>query len=160
MQSIKLLIIGLSALYQWGFIQAQQIERYTIASAGGHSISNTGQSLHSTLGEVSGMVVTISSGSLTQGYQQLDLQVNPVFEWPDKDPVVIYPNPTPASLRIETSPSGPIRIELRDLLGRLLFVQTSAVPQLDLDLSTLPSQTYLLSIIRDQQIKQFKVIKS
>ena len=160
MQFIKILIIGLSALYQWGFIQAQQIERYTIASSGGHSVSSTGQSLHSTLGEVSGKAVTISSGSLTQGYQQLDLQVNPVFEWPENDPVVIYPNPTPASLRIEASLSGTIRIELRDLLGRLLFEQTSSVPQLDLDLSTLPSQTYILSIIRDQQIKQFKVIKS
>ena len=110
MQPIKILIIGLSVFCQSGLIQAQQIERYTVATSGGHLLSTTGQSLHSTLGEVSGMVLTAGSGSLTQGYQQLDLQVNPVYEWPENDPVVVYPNPTPALLRIEASMSGTIRI--------------------------------------------------
>lgn len=160
MRSIKLLLIGFVMLSQWGFSQAQQIERFTIATSGGHAVSATGKSLHGTLGEVSGSVLTNSSGSLTQGYQQLDLQVNPVYEWPEGDPVLMYPNPTPASIMIETSGSGPYRIELRDLLGRLLMAKTSTAQNSRLDLSTLPSQTYLLSIIRDQQIKQFKVIKS
>ena len=78
--------------------------------------------------------------------------------------VLVYPNPTPdvLTVQIDGISSEKISIEIVDLQGKRLRNEQVTESITQMDMSGLPSSTYFIHIVGQQQqkIKTFKVIKN
>jgi hypothetical protein len=78
--------------------------------------------------------------------------------------VLVYPNPTPDVLNVQVNglSNEKISIEIVDLKGKRLRNEQVNGPTTQMDMSDLPSSTYFIHIVGQQQqkIKTFKVIKN
>jgi hypothetical protein len=68
----------------------------------------------------------------------------------------VYPNPFAESIRIECS-SSLESVQIFNVEGQLLFIQTDSTPEIDL--KTLHSGIYMLRVISGNQVFQQKIIK-
>ena len=123
---MRAFIITLILLSGSFWAQAQiSLERQVIASAG--SFSSSGNiSLSATIGETMTETVTGGSFTLSQGFQQADLQATAIDDLSDL--VVqykIFPNPTPDLLTIELEKDSPAKIILS-----LSEINGKAIPEM------------------------------
>lgn len=71
----------------------------------------------------------------------------------------VFPNPFNSELNIIDSGGKHFRIAILDLAGRILLQTSSNGPTLTLETDFLPSGTYIINIISDPEISNFKLIK-
>jgi len=130
---------------------AQSISQDVIAASGDYFINSNG-SLSWTLGEA--IVETIENGNLilTQGFQQPDkITLTSIKEPLGKDyDITIFPNPTVDIINIDLANGDEeiITIHLYDMQGNKLINQKFQQRLFQLDLSSLASANYLLSLRR------------
>lgn len=142
-------------------IQSQSLSKSVLATSGGHhTVPEATLDVHWSLGELA--TTTIGTGdNITQGFHQLDLLIDPVYEWPQEDiGLKLFPNPVADYLVLEQKGAQIFKIEIHDLLGRLLFVEELNSSHKEIDIQRLPNHTYLLTLTSDQHRKSFKIIKS
>lgn len=73
--------------------------------------------------------------------------------------VLIYPNPTKNSIRIEREDTEEIRIEVIDMQGKVLQSTTSSLRSIQLDLSTLERAMYQIQITKGDSIIRKNIIR-
>lgn len=142
--------------------QTPSICREVIGSAGDYS-SNNGFSISWTLGET--IIETVESSSinviLTQGFQQPDecdttVSVREVIN--DNVLIKLYPNPASqiVTLNIKSEENSPVRIELVDMLGRVMnskdIILDSGQPTNYIcDVTALTCGTYIFRIVKNNR---------
>jgi len=136
-----------------GAVQAQSLSPTVIASAGGYAAGGN-YTISWTLGEVAISTLTEGDFILTQGFQQpweLDIGnavENISFDWY----VISYPNPVDGqlSLRFKTNRTMDYNIEITDLTGKKLSVETlkHVVPgqEIEVDFSRYARGLYLMTV--------------
>jgi len=142
-------------------IIAQQLERSVVSTSGGHANSvNSDLSVHWSLGELA----TSTLGQdivLTQGFHQLDILIDPIYEWSESDIVVsIYPNPTAGVLKLEKPGVQSFNVQLRDLYGRIMLQDHWRGPDTEIDLHNLPDQTYILTLASENVFQSYQIVKA
>ena len=76
----------------------------------------------------------------------------------DFNQIQLYPNPVSDVLKI-SSTQELSSIEVLDMLGRSLFRKNNKTFETEIDMSNLPTATYLVQVKVDNQVKTYKVIK-
>ncbi len=142
-------------------LTSQVLEKDVITSAGGQTVSLEGDiDLHWSVGELAVTTLSTENLQLTQGYHQLDLVVDPIFEWgSDQLQISIFPNPTQDLLHLQQEHQTEFQIELRDLLGKMIQREIWSTSSKTLELHHLPANTYMLTLISNGQIKSLKIQK-
>lgn len=142
-------------------LTSQVLAKDVITPLGGHTISLEGNiDLHWSVGELAATTISADNIELTQGYHQLDLMVDPIFEWgSDQLQISIYPNPTQDLLHLQQEHQTEFQVELRDLLGRIIHYEIWSTSSKTLDLHYLPANTYTLTLISKGEIKSVKIQK-
>ncbi|MEM8583532.1 MAG: T9SS type A sorting domain-containing protein [Bacteroidota bacterium] len=143
-------------------LQAQDMPRSVVGSAGTYfSNVNTGN-LHWTVGEVA-VDYSVNGITLAQGFHQgyYDLVISSIYEAPELNlSLTAFPNPTMGQLTLEGSWDRGDRVRMTDLMGRPIIEAELAPERMDFDMVSQPSGVYLLSVSRDGQVlKTFQVIK-
>ena len=156
----KLLL--LSMLGSVFVVHAQSVVPQVIATAGG-SGQNAQNKLSWTVGEP--VTATLSNGNntLTQGFQQPNLQlVNGIQNAQDADLVLLYPNPTNDELflQLKKTPDVNSSVHLFDVSGKLIYDLKISGITTKLSLTGLASGTYYLSVqLIQSPAKNFTIIK-
>ncbi|MEL6391536.1 MAG: T9SS type A sorting domain-containing protein [Bacteroidota bacterium] len=153
--SISLLAFGMQ-------LQAQDMPRSVVGSAGAYfSNVNTGN-LHWTVGEVA-VDYSVNGITLAQGFHQgyYDLVISSIFEAPELNlSLTAFPNPTMGQLTLEGTWDRGDRVQMTDLMGRPVIEAELDPNRMDFDMANYPNGVYLLSVSREGRIlKTFQVIK-
>ena len=145
------------------YTQCQSLERYVIGSFGNFSNTSTGSTLSSTLGEIIGTTESSHSAIITQGFQQPDALIitsifNPKFNIVN---INVFPNPTAQYITIKKDCTQSLYAELTDVLGQVIYSYIFEQKSTEINLQTLSSGTYFLSIkaTNNQFIQSFKIQK-
>ncbi|MCB0665380.1 MAG: T9SS type A sorting domain-containing protein [Saprospiraceae bacterium] len=154
-------ILLLLYLIGYSFTYSQQISKFVISPSGDHiQSSQVDLDLHWTLGELTSTLITNSQIQLQQGFHQIEIMSVPVYEWNDVGPSVsVYPNPTSGRLVLSQDETKNYKITIRDLYGRILKTDVFETLNKEIDLSTFPDQTLLLTIDSEQLHKGLKIVK-
>jgi Secretion system C-terminal sorting domain len=140
-------------LFSIGWISAQQLTPFVVASSGGFYNNSSGM-LSFTAGEMSAVeTYTSPSAILTQGFQQTDELGTYIIESPDQNfSCGIYPNPNDGYFKLvtESDKDEHIVVKIMDVVGREIF-QTQFYHQhkinvQSLDLSDAAQGIYLMVI--------------
>ncbi|MCB0733947.1 MAG: T9SS type A sorting domain-containing protein [Bacteroidetes bacterium] len=125
---VCLLLAGMGSLS----VSAQKLERAAVASSGGN-LSNGSMQLSFTIGEAVSGVMTASSGSVTNGFQQFLKDTTSSVTFPTQmGSFKAYPNPVTDRLTVEGTSTT--YIDLMDANGRVIgtFNTTSGTSVLDM----------------------------
>lgn len=130
---------------------SQQLTPVVMASAGTDNF-NQNYHLSWTLGEVAIHTQSQTEATLLQGFQQPNFFFDAVEESETYIQLSIYPNPTSDWITIKVIGREKfMRAELWDLFGKRLIEKNIETPEIAIDLSELPSATYLLKVIDDNK---------
>ncbi len=148
------------------FCQTNQPE--VITSSGDFFKPNASSpTLSWTLGECITETYYSAYNIITQGFQQDSLYIIGITENPDKEFFIkIFPNPTSDFITISINPltgkSSDYIIELYDLLGKKLYTGTYRQNEIQLDMFTYPTGTYLLKVMMkgNKTLQNFKIQKT
>lgn len=137
------------------------IAQETVSSAGNYH-ENAGISISWTLGEP--VIETLQSESiiLTQGFQQSNITVTSVEEWPQLDfTISAFPNPASEILNIYIdTEQDELLYSLYELSGKTIASGIIAGNNHQIDVSHLKAGTYFLKITtRNKMLKTFKIVK-
>jgi hypothetical protein len=151
-------LTGVSLLFS--MIQAQE----TISVSGGNSSGNGG-SVSYTVGQVSYITQSSSTGSVTPGVQQpYEISVVSSTDDPMKENIwCVYPNPTTGNLIIMIDNENPdgFNFQLYNSNGQVLISDKILGKQTNLNLENYPSAIYLLKVYQSNiEIITFKIIKN
>jgi len=144
-----------------GFISFGQQE--IVASSGEHfSSANTEMSF--TIGEPIITTSTSQNTTLTQGFQQSNLEITTINEKVVDDIAVdVFPNPVVDLITISnTNNKEGLSVRLMDLNGKVIeYDQLNATKQ-EYNLSNLQTGVYLVEVLNSENlsIKTFKIIKT
>ena len=128
-----------------------------VISAGGESAEvNSELMLTWTIGEAS--VESYADGTLlvVEGFHQPLLKISPLKNFSDKnDAIAVFPNPTvdfitiklPADVTIFAS--GKKRVELRDIIGKLVYEAAIEGDEHKIDMQLLANGTYIVTIVAE-----------
>ena len=145
------------------YTQGQSLERYVIGSFGNFSSTSSGTTLSSSLGEIIGTTESGHSAIITQGFQQPDaLIITSIFNPKYNNLAInIFPTPTSQYVTIKKDCTQPLCAELTDVLGQVIYSYVFKQISTQINLKTLSSGTYFLSIktTNNQFIQSFKVQK-
>lgn len=157
-------------LYVFGFgsvfCQTNQLE--VITTSGDYfKPSPTSPSLSWTAGEPVTETFSSSGNVLTQGFQQSNYNITAIDEVKVKDiSINVFPNPTSDFITIAiTSLNGTNAdyvVALYDLQGQLLYTANYSNTEFELDLSSYPTGTYILTVLtkENQTVQNFKIQKT
>jgi hypothetical protein len=139
-----------------GFAQAQSLTPEVMATSGDF-FSTTAGSLSWTLGEP--VVETFSNvtSTLTQGFQQSEINLNGIEELNTDICVSVYPNPTSGKIYVQfTNPQHAYTsLNLYALNGTLLkTVDVFNNQEFYTDISAFPNGTYIMTITDKNQLHQ------
>lgn len=136
------------------FAVAQSVDQYVVGTAGDHH-SNESVSLSWTIGEVAIETLELSSGGLTQGLHQFELELITLIKDPAHFTVNVFPNPTMHLLKIKSLGKGESYM-LCNLQGEILQDGRLIRETEQIDFSSYPSGIYLLHI---EEKATHKIIK-
>ena len=145
-------------------IQAQQIERQVIATAGGYD-STANLSVSWTIGEPFTQTLTGDSITITQGFQQPSIIISEISkELLQSIQVSAYPNPTSDKLNIIIDGAAErYIITLCDINGKKLnVIQTeSTLNPISLDMTPYADGSYILTITQQSsgKVNNYKIVK-
>lgn len=161
MQNFTKIPLLLFLFFIGSIIQAQSITHSVIGSAGSLHISETGNNIHWTVGEVA--VESYDNGiALWQGFHQMyyDFFLTPVWETPVNFDLKVYPNPTAGWLRLDNKSGASLDVVFSNLLGQVLFRTSIADYQTDFELTNYPDGLYQLAVYQNTRlVKSFKITK-
>jgi len=131
-------------------ISAQSTSPQVIASSGSFS-SNGNISLSTTVGETATTTLSISTTTLTQGFQQPEYDViNSVVETVSKSlQIKVYPNPAESNITIDivSDENSNAKLTVVDMLGKVLLQQPLSFNTANaVNLNHLPSGQYAFKI--------------
>lgn len=135
-------------------VVAQSTDQYVIGTAGEHH-ANASISLSWTIGEVAVETLENSSGGVTQGFHQFELEVITLIEGPGRLAVEVFPNPTIHLLNVESFGKGESYI-LYNSNGQIMQDGKLTEEKEQIDFSSYPSGVYLLQI---EENATHKIIK-
>lgn len=156
MKVITLLILILSSVTLSAQLQV-------VSSAG--NVGETSDAIISwTLGEVVAATYSNSNTTLTQGFQQSNLEISTAVEQPHnlKVQVEAYPNPVQNKLIVEVDNNEglDLSLQLYDINGRLLLKRQLNNSRQNLNLEKYGQGQYILRIHSDKGlIKTFNIVK-
>lgn len=122
---MKTITLILSFLIFSAVLNAQSIERSTIAAAGEY-YSTGGMQLSWTLGQPSPAETFVKpSLILTQGFQQADITTGVPVHSPGSFSLILYPNPASGLFNLDLAADGDgvVSFEIFDLSGKLIMQQ-------------------------------------
>jgi len=159
MRKVSFFLTLLSIFACAHFVSGQaSVELQVVGSAGSVVGSTSGATLHYTVGEIA-VTEEENGATLAQGFHQILVEkVSPTTESVAQAAnIQVYPNPAQSFLRLETD--TPLRASLFDLAGRQVLLSTVVEATAELDLSTLPTGTYLLQALspEGQFLQNFKI---
>ena len=160
--AFKRLTLLLPGLLLTFVLQGQSLSQTVIVNAGDYFENGSVGSLHWTVGEIA-VEHYQNDLVLSQGFHQtyFDLLSTPV--WEAEIPgfqVKAYPNPTTALLTIETESTKELAVQMTNLLGQSVLAKREFNYSTELNLSALPTGTYMLLLFDEHQlIKTFKIQK-
>ncbi len=141
MRQIIFISILCSSLISYG----QSLEREVISTAGAHP-SNLSGSLSWTVGELVTRTVMSTNNTLTQGFQQGDLEIISMIDNNETNTTLnVYPNPVQTKLFIESSAST-AQFQLLNIHGKVIQKGEIKDHTKEIDFSDLPSGIYILKI--------------
>jgi hypothetical protein len=123
----------------------------------GFSGSNS-QNINSSAGEVVIGLASDASNSLTIGFQQPLLQITAIEE----DVLVevsIYPNPVLSHLNVEHSMEEPLKLILRDDMGRTLELINDLNQTYILNLEEFPNGRYIIEFVTEKARTSYSILK-
>ena len=129
----------------------------SLVSSHGGSFHQNNVVLTYSLGEVMTEGYATTS-KLTQGFLQGQLSFTPIFESPDQQMrFKIYPNPFAEKITFEKDTDRSLLIQLYNLQGQIIRSIEADTPQMEIDLSGIPSQLFVAEI---SNVKTGRIIKS
>jgi len=147
--------------------QIPAVERYVVSSAGG-SYSNGGNfELDYTIGEIAVLTLSSANNFLTQGFQQ-PVETGVYINDPDNGMnISYYPNPVTSAftLNINSSASRTLKMEMIDMLGQLITMQSGSTDsygtaRFTFDMQNLAPGNYFLRIRNGGGfVKSLKIMK-
>ena len=152
-----LLISLLIFIYNSNYAQSDNL--VVIGSAGNSTIVGNNQ-LSWTIGEPIINTSITPNGILTQGFHQGDILIS-VIDENNKINASIYPNPTTSEIVISIGEENLLnaRYRLQDSFGKLLVERKIISKESNVSLESVPSASYFIQVLLDNQIKTFKIIK-
>jgi len=75
------------------------------------------------------------------------------------DEIIIYPNPTSEFINIVNANSQIERVEIIDIQGRIMIIQSIGGNQANINISNLNSGIYIIKIYTNSGLKVDKIIK-
>jgi hypothetical protein len=138
-------------------------QQQVIASGGGFYTKNSG-SISWTLGEPVIQSYSNSNGSISQGFQQGNIQIVPeATEENTSLDIAAFPNPTTeaVTLRLNNAGTENLTVILHDLQGREIYSVKMNSEIQRIDLSACPQGIYFLIVIDSDKkaMSTFKIIK-
>ena len=136
-----------------------------VVSVAGTSADNGDVYLSWTIGQTVSQTFSADTLMLTQGFEQGEVSVTPISEGLKtlEADVRVYPNPVQSRLSVDFHSSGneTVRLRLMNLSGRVVLNRavTSFSNTHEINLSQVPSGTYLLKVSVENKVKTFKVVK-
>lgn len=131
----------------------------------GNDASGSGGSVSYSVGQIAYSYQEGSSGNINQGVQQ-PFEISLVLATGDNFGInltmVAYPNPTTnyLNLQIKNYNGEELTFQLYDMLGRVINQNRITGNSTRIQMSGLPTATYLLSVKSgDKQVKEFRIIK-
>ena len=160
---MKLLSLFLFVLFFSQTLDAQNISRQVLASAGSSSKTNNFQ-IDWTIGEVSTITYKQNDCIVSQGFHQSVFNISSIGDTSyEAVTVSIYPNPTreQISVNFRSTNNETKRIEVVDLMGRIYHQIETNKPTNKLNLITLKKGIYLIRIfgLDGSNLGTYKVIK-
>ena len=133
--------------------------------AGGGDVSNANGSVSYSIGQVAYGNSTGGSGSVNQGVQQpFEFYTLGINNFPNiRLEMSVYPNPTTSivNLSIKDFKSNTMSYQLFDITGRLIKEEKINNTITPIDLQSVASAHYLLTVYdKNQIIKSFKIFKN
>ena len=152
-----LLIILLIFIYNSNYAQSDNL--VVIGSAGNSTIVGNNQ-LSWTIGEPIINTSITPNGILTQGFHQGNILISEIDE-NNKINASIYPNPATSEIVILVGEENLLNASyrLQDSFGKLLVERKIISKESKLSLESVPSASYFIQVLLDNQIKTFKIIK-
>lgn len=153
--NMKILIL-LFILFNTTTLKAQQAN----VAVGGNA-NGSGGTMSFSVGQVADKYVSGSNGNLNQGVQQ----PFEIFKLNVSDPSIdfnLYPNPTQDVIQLEITglSNHSLQFYMYDNLGQLILSELITSAKTTINMHSLASASYLLSIIENNKTLQtFKVIK-
>lgn len=136
--------------------------RTVIGSAGDYFSSDQVGDLHWTLGEMS-VERDFNRLTLSRGFHQANpsLLINSIWSAPDIQlELAAFPNPTAGNLTLRGDWEWEDRVMITDLLGKTLLHQELPLERAELNLTTYPAGTYLLTISRaGQPLRTLRIVR-
>jgi hypothetical protein len=157
--SIILQILILYILTGFGKITAQEV-----LTTAGDSYTNANGSVSYTIGEP--VIETFTGGNniLTQGFQQTNLLVTSIDEFPGLDyEISAFPNPAAefVKLKIGKENIAGMQYMLYDLNGNLLIKNTLEGTETEIPFIYLSPAEYILKVSdNNKEVKSFKIVKT
>jgi len=137
------------------------LERQVIGSAGNSLQTASGASLNFTIGEAVVTEAIRSTTILSQGFHQIIVEITTLDAAAPESAFVahleVFPNPAQDFLQVNTD--TPLQTTLFDLNGRAVLQQINIESSAQLNLSALPTGTYLLRSITSEgkPLQSFKI---
>lgn len=78
----------------------------------------------------------------------------------DENSFTLYPNPVIKTLQVKFKNSGERKIQIKDILGKIIFEQLNPPLQSEIDLSNVSSGVYIVSVLSNGAINNRKIVVS
>ena len=144
-RSVVIILFIAALLYVPTTVWGQKVQPEVQSAAGGH-FANSTLRMSWTIGEIA--VETLSNGNLrlTQGFHQPVIIKTVSVEEEYKSSFSVYPNPAVDYVMINTGSYKGFRVEMRNLIGELIYEGRSEDNILRIDFGVLANGTYMLTL--------------
>ncbi|MFN4813099.1 MAG: T9SS type A sorting domain-containing protein [Bacteroidota bacterium] len=154
------LTIFLAVMFMGSFAQAQQS-----ANTSGGMTNGSGGTISYSIGQIGYITNTGSSYSITEGVQHpYEIFTAGIKNTTLDISLFAFPNPTMENLTLQLSDiqDGALIYQLCDIQGKLLTSGQITSLQTTINTSSLPSATYFVSILsnQNQKLQTFQIIKN
>ena len=150
-----------NALLLFSLFATITVSAQDVVSTLGDSFSNESGIIDLTIGEVIINTGTDGINEITQGFHQTNWNFVEVQDHSPRYEAIIFPNPTSDILTIKTSMFENVTYAFYNAQGKLIFQDKLSAEQTSIQVSQLPTGSYLLNLSNEtQNLKTFKLISS
>ena len=133
------ILVGISSTY------SQSLSPQVIASSG-NSFSNASARIEFTVGEVATSTLTAGSNTLTQGFQQPEVEIFSLENYHSDYSFTLYPNPTEQFVTVVSTKEEDMQVHIFDLNGKAISVSSVFQQKITIDMQTLSAGSYIMRI--------------
>lgn len=129
-----------------------------VGSSGG-SFENANYSMDWSVGEIATSTYTAGDLTISEGLHQNFIEVEAINEIAEFG-INIFPNPTTSFVTISSTEIDDFEVQITDLSGKKVSTQNVVSNQTEIDFSNYANGVYMLSILKNNQVQTFKIIKN